>query len=444
MEKLTLSKKVVEEDLIKNAKPIFNPFQKKIQLNKSNDKEREFNANTMQNNLYDTLSETTAKVEEEDQEEAEEEEEPEEEPKQENKEEKKQHDTPISPIFYNYDGKIYTVDNGNFLQRNFSNIESDIDYKMNLCIYKCVKKGCVPYLLYLMIYDETTNTLIFPQYTITSGSDEETEEDIEDRMLNNFKEALFHIYPPGILLKNDELSEPYDIYTADFFRGFYVHDKNEATSEFGMMTMVYDATRVNVPLSDDKQYYWVTPYEMFASKQVNHIKINVDIISSIASANGSLDKTFYHLKEFETNEIVKDPYVLFLCNSVESTSATFENVVFDEESENNVQIIYSRTRHPILGTYTFFSSHTTITNGKRFAVFVDIDDLHPLYVEPEQSEILSHLYDLDQEHSYSAITFMNGSQQLWCIKSPIYFSEIEETPYKNKSSDLNEPSTDLL
>jgi len=73
MEKLTLSKKVVEEDLIKNAKPIFNPFQKKIQLNKSNDKEREFNANTMQNNLYDTLSETTAKVEEEDQEEAEEE-----------------------------------------------------------------------------------------------------------------------------------------------------------------------------------------------------------------------------------------------------------------------------------------------------------------------------------------------------------------------------------
>jgi hypothetical protein len=37
---------------------------------------------------------------------------------------------------------------------------------------------------------------------------------------------------------------------------------------------------------------------------------------------------------------------------------------------------------------------------------------------------------------------MNGSQQLWCIKSPLYFSEIEETFYKELFSPNESKETD--
>ena len=63
---------------------------------------------------------------------------------------------------------------------------------------------------------------------------------------------------------------------------------------------------------------------------------------------------------------------------------------------------------------------------RRFAVFVDIPGLRPLYVESEEYDKLHHLYDIDQTEQYSAITYLRPSDnaQLWCIKSPEYFSEI--------------------
>jgi len=449
MEKLNISKKVVEENLIRRPKTIINPFEtttspKKTYDNVIDDKDAENietaerDEDNIEENIYENIddNQSDASMQE------------------------LPPDIPASPIFYEYDGKTYTVDNSNFLQRNFTNVEPDMNYKMNLCIYKCVLKGCMPYLLYLMVYDENTDTLIFPHYTIRQGSSEEAVEDTEIRILNEFKESLFEIYPPGIILNNQgssessETSEKYDIYTEEFFRGFFVHDeKDSSIPDNGMITMVYDATRVIVPLSGDKQYYWVTPYEMFALKQMNQMKVNADIIRTISTSySGSLDKSFYHLKDVRTNELIKDPYVLFLSTPAGDSIATsigfstFENVVFNETPENTVQIIYPRTNDPTLGIYTFFSSQTTIKNGKRFAVFVDINDLQPLYVEPEEADILNHLYDVDQESSYSAITYMNGSQQLWCIKSPLYFSEIEETYYKElfSSNELKETDNNLM
>ena len=301
---------------------------------------------------------------------------------------------------------------------------------MNICIYKCIQRGCSPYLLYLMIYDENTKTLIFPNNQISAGS-EDSEEDLERTILDEFKQILFDIYPPAVTVTEDEV----DIYTEELFRGFFVHDNTD-------ITMVYDATRINVPLANDKQYYWVTPYEMFASKTVHGINVNPSVLVEIASADGSLDKRFYHLKDVKTNELVKDPYVLFLCkqsssagllSSLESTfgfSSEYDNIESEEpegtENEEVVTILYPRIKHDKIGTYTLFSSTSKVNTAKRFVVFVDIDDLSPLYLEPEHVDKLDHLYDPDNIELSTAITFMNGSQQIWCIKSPFYFSEIKE------------------
>lgn len=64
---------------------------------------------------------------------------------------------------------------------------------------------------------------------------------------------------------------------------------------------------------------------------------------------------------------------------------------------------------------------------RRFAVFVDIPGLHPLYVEQDETDKLNHLYDIDQREQYSSITYLRSSDkaQLWCVKSSQYFSEIQ-------------------
>ena len=370
------------------------------------------------------------KEEEEQEEEDEEEEEEEEEDEQEDEEEEEEED--ISPIFYKYNETTYTVDNANFLQRNFDTIETVS--MMNICIYKCIRSGCTPYLLYLMVYDNKTNTLIFPKYTISSVS-EGSEEELESGVLDEFKRILFDIYPPSDTNSlNPE--ESVDIYTEEFFRGFF-ENKNKD------ITMVYDATRITVPLADDKEYYWVTPYEMFASKSVHGITVDPKVLVEIASADGSLKKEFYHLKDVKANTLVKDPYILFLCkpdtssgilSTIGSTfgfSPEYENIE-SVDSEEQVRILYPRIKHDKIGTYTFFSSSSNAKNAERFVVFVDIDGLSPLYLEPGDIDKLNHLYDPGNMELSTAITFMNGSQQIWCIKSPFYFSEIKEVHSSNE------------
>jgi hypothetical protein len=139
MEKLNISKKVVEENLIRRPKTIINPFEtttspKNTYDNVIDDKDAENietaerDKDNIEENIYENIddNQSDASMQE------------------------LPPDIPASPIFYEYDGKTYTVDNSNFLQRNFTNVEPDMNYKMNLCIYKCVLKGCMPYLLYLI------------------------------------------------------------------------------------------------------------------------------------------------------------------------------------------------------------------------------------------------------------------------------------------------------
>jgi len=428
MEKLKLSKKIVDEKLFRH-----NGFYNKSKLIRErdiSDDEDESNVAVIENKKKEVIEETSINRQDDDEDDGtdveddfESDDADEDETADSDDDDKEIH---ASPIFYKYNKKTYTVDNANFLQRNFSSIDPESTTEMNMCIYKCIQSGCTPYLLYLMVYDEKTKSLIFPKYNISTEIQEESAEETESRVLDHFKQTLFDIYPPAIALNNTE--DAVDIYTEELFRGFYVHENNN-------ITMVYDATKIAVPLSDDKEYYWVTPYEMFASKTVHGLSVDPHVIFEIASADGSLDKNFYHLKDVATNELVKDPYVLFLCKPRESSSSIlnlfgdsseFENIEPMDENDSVIQIIYPRINNPKIGTYTFFSSKTNIKGAKRFAVFVDIDGLSPLYIEPVDSDKLNHLYDPENIEASTAITYMNGSQQIWCIKSPYYFSEINE------------------
>ena len=148
---------------------------------------------------------------------------------------------PPESISYKYDGETYVLENERFLQKTFDTVQPDMHYKMSMCVYKCIRKGCTPYLVYLTVYDETTKTLCLPTYQNMQGggSTEEEVEETENRIMEDFKMQLFSIFPPGVNSSlNMEDEEPTDIYKEELFKGFVLENDT--------MTMVYDATRVAV------------------------------------------------------------------------------------------------------------------------------------------------------------------------------------------------------
>jgi hypothetical protein len=342
------------------------------------------------------------------------------------------------------------IDNEKFLQKRFDDIKSDISYKMNLCIYKCIRNGCTPYLLYLMIYDDLTKTYLLPNYNIIlldnqiptsnslSGNEsiDESVDSIEENIMNFFKEKLFDIYPPNTNKINyDDFEDSTDIYNEELFKGFFLHE-NE-------ITMVYDATHINIPL-ESNNYCWVSPYEIFISKKVKSISISdsVEKIFDEISLSGSQNNVdFYHLKDVISNRIIKTPYILFMCKQIEPSKSGFmlfdlfntkkmeySTVEYENDNENE-SIIFPTIQHPKLGNYTFFSSLPLKTSNlvKRFAVFVDMDELNPLYLEPSENDTLLTIYDFDKDiEQYTSVTFIEKSIQFWCVKSCLYFSEMPD------------------
>jgi hypothetical protein len=326
--------------------------------------------------------------------------------------------------------------NEKYLQKDFEATTIPDNFQMQMCIYKCVRQGCTPFLMYLLQYHPTENI-----YKLPSRGASGTE---ETAIMEEFHQYLFDIFPPNEFQPTNEST---DLYDPEIFKGFY----NHRTSH--QLTMVYDATRVNLPITTTPTYMWATPYEIFVSGNIKETPIDDSVRNSFLEI-GDNEKDFHHLFTDE-DTIVKNPYVLFLCKTTQPTTAstlsgfslgnyfTEPNAAVDTAITNDYMVsdenmssklLYPRISHPLLGNYTFFSNkmlesrdiHADPTTLRRFAVFVDIPGLHPLYIEEDEMDKLNHLYDIDQTEQFSAITYIRSSDkaQLWCVKSSQYFSEI--------------------
>ena len=104
---------------------------------------------------------------------------------------------------------------------------------------------------------------------------------------------------------------------------------------------------------------------------------------------------------------------------------TYDNTIQPEKEEINILI--PTIDHPKLGCFPIFSSlplDKSKSHIQRFAVFVDIDDLQPTFLTNENPDLINHLYDIQENRQFSSISFIEKDIQYWCIKSPLYFSEI--------------------
>jgi hypothetical protein len=239
------------------------------------------------------------------------------------------------------------------------------------------------------------------------------------------------MYPPNELNKPEIEEEPTDVYNPKLFKGFYIQ------KEKGIKTavMVYDATRIRVPLATDKEYFWVTPYEILVLFQFRNVVIDPSVtylFEDMATSTEIIDKSFYTLKRLSDNSLVPCPYVLFSCSKSTpgffnffGSSTEFENRI--QEKTETVNLITPTIDHPQLGRFPLFSAlplNPDTPHIQRYAVFVDIDGLEPTFIPEDDDSILDHLYDERYTKQYSSISFMYKDKQYWCVKSPFYFTEI--------------------
>ena len=331
-------------------------------------------------------------------------------------------DIPITT--YDYDGNSYFVDNRSFLQRTFD--FPDGSYPINLCIYTCVRNGCCPYLLYLTVYDKTKNALVFPTAETIEIGPEDSEDTIREKTMESFQTTLFNLFPPNEEQEEQEDQEE-DVYNPHLFQGLVLDENN--------VFMVYDATRVSVPLATDKEYFWATPYEITALYQYRNINIDpsvTDFFQIVSTSSGFIDKSFHHLKRLNDGSYVPSPYVLFPCSpaspgifSIFGTSKGYENPV--QLPEEQVNLLIPTVVHPSIGNVPLFSSKPldpSVPHIQRYAVFVDVEGMEPFFVDEETPEFIDHLYDLHQTRQYSSLNFIENNKEYWCVKSPLYFTEI--------------------
>jgi len=327
------------------------------------------------------------------------------------------------PITYEYLGESYYVDNLKFLQKSY-----DIppgEYSENLCIYKCVRQGQYPFLLYLTVYDKSKKSLVFPSAPDLIKIEEATSvDDIENLVVDSFKSTLFDIFPPSPVGPLDiETESVADVYSPELFNGFFTTEEN--------LWLTYDATRIGVKPGEDKEYFWVSPYEVLVLYQLRNINIDDSIISffkTVATSQSTgIDQSFYQLKKTSDNSILPSPYVLFLCSPSSSgffgLSVDFDNV--EQTADETVDLLVPSIKHDKIGNFPLFSSlpiDPIIPKIKRFACFVDIEE-NPTLLFDNPGEI-DHLYDIVETRKFSSISFMFNGKQYWSIKSPLNFTEI--------------------
>jgi hypothetical protein len=329
---------------------------------------------------------------------------------------------------YNYKGETYFVDNLSVLQRHYNFPPGN--YKSHLCIYKCIRQGVLPYLLYLTVYDKSSKTLVFPSIDETFEITEEN--DPEEYVQTAIKEKLFDIFPPAILPTQQQQQEnegDQDIFDEQLINGFFLTEEN--------IWITYDATRVAVPTSTDREYFWVSPFEILLLYKYRNIVIDPILTSFFKTVKeSSNDVSFYtlkHISDTGTPEFVPTPYILFPCSPAPAgffglSTTLFQNII--QEEGDKINLLIPSVSHPQFGNFPLFSSKPIdpyVPKIKRYAVFVDADGEKPTFFFSEDENTkksFDQLYAEDQTHKYTSISFLYEKTQYWCVKSPLCFTEI--------------------
>ena len=320
-------------------------------------------------------------------------------------------ETYVHPITH----KAYTLMVEKHLQKDTTDLDKDIEYTIYLCMYKVILNSQLPYLLYYSVKNATTNKLEFPSYKFnigaidspltketvlekTGGATEsnQMEAEFEDQLLQKIR---------GYIQGNESLDiEP-------FYRGFYMIP---SLTEKPVSELVVFIDITNIP-AHSPEFIHITPYEMFASKQCNGIEISESMTQPFLDIyKRENTKDMNHLYDSEKGGYVETPYCLYLCKK----DAMGNYVSVDNKTPAMNALLFGRINHETFGNQLIFSNRpqgmlfSSSENLRRFLVFSP--NSTTAFIENELTK--ENVFD-DDAKNYSAISFLEGANQLWAIGS---------------------------
>ena len=154
---------------------------------------------------------------------------------------------------------------------------------------------------------------------------------------------------------------------------------------------------------------------MFASKQCFGIELSPHITQSFLDIyQRENTKDMNHLYDSDKSGYVETPYCLYLCKK----DAMGNYVSVNNKSTVMNSLLFGRINHEIFGNQLIFSNKpqgmllSSSENLRRFLVFSPNNTTAFIENEITKENVLD-----DNAKNYSAISFMEGSNQLWAVGS---------------------------
>lgn len=314
----------------------------------------------------------------------------------------------------------YSVLTEKYLQKDNSSLDSEIEYKIHICMYKVMMNREEPYLLYYLQKNDKKE-MIWPFYSfifknipaplsprtikmMTGGDGEENKFDaeFEDQMY-----AKIRKYMSG--------GESLDL--AKIYRGFHILAPKNPKFPPSELVVVFDASYL--PIQNDL-FTQVSIYEILCSKKVKDFSIesNVDtFFKEIHNQHDTLD--FHHVFNITENKYVESPYCLYLCRKTEQ--GKWVSISESQYKDPISTLVFSKTKHPLLGNQLMFSNEPLgpFENPQRFLLFSN--KKNSAFVEDGME--LATLLEDHMPH-YSAYTYFENDQQMWAVHSSSFVETI--------------------
>ena len=324
------------------------------------------------------------------------------------------------------------------LQKSTTELDSELQYTIHLCMYNVMMDAVEPYLLYFMQKDATNTKIEFPKYTFQMKSIVQplSSDNVQymkggnteiDGFEAEFEDLLFQqirmYMQGGESIQIGELYEGFRVFltTANVTANVTANSTTESPQSNELIVFVNAST---LPIQR-ANLFKVSVYELLCSKKVFEMNINETIPAFFQHIyNKERTRDLHHILNVQTEEYVETPYCLYLC-----TKNTMGNYVtslkIDPLPNPITTLVLGKTQHPILGEHLIFSNKpqnvlfSSYDNLRRFLVFSKKE--HTAFIEGNLT--LNNIFS-DDSPNYSAITFIEGGNQFWAVGSSLFVEEI--------------------
>lgn len=321
----------------------------------------------------------------------------------------------------------YTMKVDTHLQKSTTELNTELQYTIHLCMYNVITDSIEPYLLYFMQKDATNTKIEFPKYTFQMKSIVQplTSDNVQYMKGGNTEIDGFEAEFEDLLFQQIRMymQGGESIQIGELYQGF-CHYLAPAVAPAEASELIVFVNTSTLPIQH-AHLFKVSVYELLCSKKVFEMNINETIPAFFQHIyNKERTRDLHHILNVQTEEYVETPYCLYLCTK--DTMGNYVTSLKTDPLPNKITtLVLGKIQHPVLGEHLIFSNKpqnvlfTSYDTLRRFLVFSKKENT--AFIEGNLT--LNNIFS-DDSPNYSAITFIEGGNQLWAVGSSLFVEEI--------------------